>query len=321
MFQRILVPLDGSALAEQALPRAARLVRASGGLLMLLQVVSPPIDYAGALPQTPLVTEQIIETGLAEADSYLSMVAKSERLAGIKIVTDDMFGAPVQDILAFARSRRVDLIVMCSHGRTGFKRWTLGSVAHQLIHQSPVPVFVLRAGEPALSRAVTTRPLCTLIALDGSPLAEAVLAPAANLVAGLAAPAQGALHLTQVVKQLAATAEEGFVDELNEEAEERAKKYLAAVQERSQETFKGLKLSITWSVARDSDAAEAIIGMAEHGEKGRGPEDFGTCDLIAMATHGRGGLERLVVGSVTEKVLGATRLPVLIVRPQQVRQM
>ena len=187
-------------------------------------MVSPPINFAGALPQAPLVTEQIIETDLAEADSYLSLVAKSEKLAEIHILTDDMFGAPAQDILAFARSRRVDLIVLCSHGRTGFKHWVLGSVAYQLIHQSTIPVLVLRAGEPTLSRAVTTRPLCALIALDGSPLAEAVLAPAANLVAGLAAPAQGALHLTQVVKHIVTTAEEGFVDELNEEAVERAKK-------------------------------------------------------------------------------------------------
>jgi nucleotide-binding universal stress UspA family protein len=106
---------------------------------------------------------------------------------------------------------------------------------------------------------------------------------------------------------------------MNEEAVEHAKTYLAAVQERVQGTFKDLKLSITWSVARNADVADAIIGMAEHGEEGKGMERLGGCDLIAMATHGRGGLQRWVMGSVTERVLGATRLPMLIVRPQQVR--
>jgi len=317
MFERILVPLDGSPRAEQALPVAARLARASGGAVMLIQVVSPPIDYSGGFAQAPLFTEQVIESELAEATGYLETVVHSATLAEINTTTEVMLGSPAYDILATAKARATDLIVMCSHGRTGFSRWVLGSVAHRLAHQSPVPVLVLRAGE-SLPGADTTHPFSACVALDGSPLAETALVPAANFVRAMAAPADGALHLTQVVKQFSTTAEEGFVTQLNAEAVERAKAYLVSVKERLQEQHRGL--TITWSVALDADVAEAIIRTAEHGEQVGGVEDFSGCDLIAMSTHGRGALERWVMGSVTERILNATRLPMLIVRPQQVRQ-
>lgn len=307
MFKQILVPLDGSTRAEQALPVAARLALASGGSVVLLRVAKPPIDYGGGFTQAPLLTEQIIETELDNADNYLKTVATSATLAGITIKTEAMFGQPLQDILTVAESRRVDLIVICSHGRTGLMRWALGSVAQGLAHQSSVPLLVLREDGrvPALSRMDITQPLCALVALDGSPFAETALAPAANLVAALAAPGEGVLHLTLVDT------------EIGEEVRERAKVYLVAVAERLQQTLKGLNLSITWSLLRDADVAGAIIDIAAHGESGAKAGRFNGCDLIAMSTHGRSGLERLMMGSITERVLHSTKLPMLIVRPQR----
>ena len=318
MFERILVPLDGSSRAEQALPPAARIARASGGSVILLQVVSPPIDYGGGLMQTPLMTEQVIEAELAMALGYLDRIAKARELEEIETTSEVMFGLPAQDILATAESRSVDLIVMCSHGRTGFTRWVLGSVAQKIARHCPVPVLVLREGRllPLESPPDAARHLSALVPLDGSPLAEAALVPAANLVAALCDPAAGALHLMQVVKQLSTTADEGFITQLNEETVERAKAYLMSVEERLQAGLKDCKLTISWSVALDADAADAIIGMAEQGEEEEGAEGLGGCDLIAMSTHGRSGLERWVMGSVMERVLGATKLPMLIVRPQ-----
>jgi nucleotide-binding universal stress UspA family protein len=111
MFQRILVPLDGSPRAEQALPVAAWLARASGGSAVLLQVVTPPIDYGGGLAQAPLLTEQVIESELAKASSYLDQVAKSRELAEIKTTTDVVFGLPAPNILDAAMSNSADLIV------------------------------------------------------------------------------------------------------------------------------------------------------------------------------------------------------------------
>src|SRR6266704_2847455 len=311
MFQRILVPLDGSSRAERALAVAARVARVSGGSIHLLQVVSPPSDYGGGLAPAPLLTEQVIETELSVASSYLDRVAKARELTGIETTTGVLFGLPAQAILVEAESQSVDLIIICSHGRTGFTRWVLGSVAQKVVRQSPVP---------AASHADAAYPISALVALDGSSLAEVALVPAANLVAALAAPGKGALHLMQVIKPLATTADEGFITQLNEEAVEGAKAYLVAVKERLQETLKDLKLSITWSVALDADAADAIISTAEQEEDEEGAQGFAGCDLIAMSTHGRAGLERWVMGSVTERVLGATKLPLLVVRPEKVTE-
>jgi nucleotide-binding universal stress UspA family protein len=129
--------------------------------------------------------------------------------------------------------------------------------------------------------------------------------PAANLVAALAAPNQGVLHLAHVVTHV------------GDEAQQSAKKYIAGVTEQLQQKLKNLNLSITWSLLRDRDIAGAIVDLTEHGEGITKVEQIYGCDLIAMSTHGRGGLERLIMGSVTERVLHATKLPMLIVRPQR----
>ena len=321
MFKRILVPLDGAARAERSIPVAARLARATNGSVILLQVVTSPIDYGGYLTQAPLLSESIIETSLDEAKSYLKTLAKSEDLAGINTKVEVMFGTPAQDIFAVTQSRRVDLIVMSSHGRTGFTRWALGSVTHNVVHHSPVPILVLRADAPLPTETHrdAARPLRALVPLDGSPLAETALEPAAHLIAALASPSGGALHLAQVVKLPSTTHDEEFVAKIGKEILDNAKTYLAAVKDRLEETLKELKLSITWSVAIDADVADALIGMAKHVTEIKEADELQDCNLIAMSTHGRGGWERWTMGSVTERVLNAARLPLLVVRPQKVK--
>jgi nucleotide-binding universal stress UspA family protein len=317
MFKRILVPLDGSVRAEYALPIAARIARASGDSIHLLEVVSPPIDYGGGLAMVPLITDQLIESETTVATDYLQTMAASPTLAGIQTTTEVVFGIPAQYILAEARSGEVDLIVLCSHGRTGFTRWVLGSVAHTLVHESPVPILILRESEPAalLADPNATRPLRALVPLDGSELAETALAPAARLVAALAAPARGALHLAQVVKPFATKAEEGFVSELNQETLQRAQAYLASVQERLEATEQESELSLTSSVELEPDVAGALVNLAENRDEGKKTGSSGGCDLIVISTHGRHGLQRWVMGSVTERLLETTKLPILIVRP------
>jgi nucleotide-binding universal stress UspA family protein len=330
MFQHILVPLDGSTRAEHALPVAARIARATDGSVLLVQVINLPIDYSGGLTPALLMTEQMIEAEMDGATDYLKAMAASQILAGIETRTEASIGLPAQYLIAVTESQDCDLVVLCSHGRTGLTRWALGSVAHSLVHQSAVPVLVLRQ-ENVLSLSSNReqpRPLRTLVPLDGSPLAEAALSPAAHLTAALATPAQGALHLVQVVKPFPTTTEEGFVSELNAEAVQRAKGYLATAAERVQSTVKDLKLAVTSSVELGTDVASTLVSLAEHGSKGM-PHDesgaiclggrfgrgIGPCDLIAISTHGRGGLERWVMGSVTDRVLNTTRLPILTVRP------
>ena len=103
---------------------------------------------------------------------------------------------------------------------------------------------------------------------------------------------------------------EGYSSELNEEALQRARNYLASVADRLQATMKELKLALPYAVELEVDAASVLVSLAEQ----KGADAY---DLIAISTHGRGGLERWVMGSVTERLLNTTKLPMLIVRPPQ----
>jgi len=304
MFKRILVPLDGSSRAEQALPAAVRIARASAGSIVLLQVVNPPIDYGAGLAPVAMITEDYVDAVIAEEHSYLSGIAQSDVCRGVRTQAEVQFGLPAQQILGVAESQAVDLIFMGSHGRTGVTRWMLGSVAEQVISQSTVPVLVVREGGPALvgRHADAARPFSALIPLDGSPLAETALLPAANLVAVLGGTTQGMVHLLQVVGRSASAAAEGVSSQ--EGSERRAQAYLMSVRERLLRQTHGLNLAITCSVLHARDITQAIVTSGNN------------YDLLAMATHGRGGLERLVIGSVTERVLHSTKLPLLVVRPR-----
>src|SRR5579863_9506544 len=142
MFQHIVVPLDGSTRAEQALPVAARIAHANRGSLFLVQVVNQPIDYSGGW--APIMTGEMIEAAMEGATDYLKAVAASQLLAGIETRIEASLGMPAQYLISVTEDLDCDRVVLCSHGRTGLTRWALGSVAHTLVHQSMVPVLVLR---------------------------------------------------------------------------------------------------------------------------------------------------------------------------------
>jgi nucleotide-binding universal stress UspA family protein len=317
MFARILVPLDGSVSAEEALPVAARIVSASRGSMHLLMVVGSLLDVAEEFDEDPLLSEQRIETETTVATDYLRRIVTLSVLHSIQITTEVAPGLPAQYILAAASLGGVDLTVLSSHGRTGFTRWVLGSVAHTLAHESTVPTLVLHEHEAASLTAHTdiARPLRVLVPLDGSPLAEAALEPAAHLAARLAA--RGELHLTQVVKPWRASAKESLESSRNAELRARASTYLTQAAERWQAMAKELGISISWSVALEADVASALLSQAEPEAQGQGAAGSLGCDLIAISTHGQHGLERWVMGSVTNRLLNATKLPLLIVRPKR----
>ncbi len=323
MFKRILVPLDGSALAERAFPVAARLARATGGSVVLVRVANALFTPGSHLASAPSISEAI-DPELRDMESYLNTLASSEMLAGIETETKALFGSAAPTILAVAYSYDVDLIVMTSQGKTGLKRWVPGSVTQKVARHSRVPVFVLHAEGPIPAGPHPDgRPLRALVALDGSVLAKAALVPAAQLVTKLSAPARGALHLMRVVKpptlvEKQAQGDQEQIERLRENALHRAKTYLDSVAGHLREgPLAGLNLAVTWSVAVDDDVAQAIMRMAENGEDAEGAGAFGRCDLVAMATHGRSGLQHWVLGSVTERVLSASNLPILIVRPEE----
>lgn len=327
MFRRILVPLDGSQRAARAIPVAVRLARASGGSITLLRVVASPIEFAWEAMESPIFMQETLGRDQARAANYLARIATSDELTGVETTTEVCTGVPAQAILSVARSAQVDVIVMCSHGYTGMTRWALGSVAEQVARHAHMPVLVLREGGPvpAGPHPDPTRPLRALVALDGSARAQAAIEPAARLITALAAPAQGALHLARVLRPAVLGEKACETGDDNATLLAKAKGYLSATLDHLREglvvpAVADLKLTITWSVTVESDVASALIRLAENGEDAEGSGVFGGCDIIVMATHGYSGFQRWAMGSITERVLHATRLPLLIVRPQNIME-
>ena len=312
MFKRILVPLDESTRAQQAIPIAARIARATGGAIVLLRVVTSSIDLAWYSMESPVMLEQAIDDDLARAKKYVTTVAASSELAGIKTITEVLPGEPATTIFAAARAHSADLIVMCSHGNTGVKRWILGSVSQKVARHSPIPVLILREGTGMPVQKA--HPVRIMVTLDGSSLAEAALTPAAYLCSALSAPAQGMLHLALVLRRTEAQS-----SDQGDKAMKNAQAYLLLIEQRlSEGDMAALNLQVTASAAIDEDVAESLIRVAETGEGMGEVEGFEGCSGIAMATHGRGGPQRWMMGSITERVLETTKLPLLIVRPQRV---
>jgi nucleotide-binding universal stress UspA family protein len=257
------------------------------------------------------------EKDLAEATSYLAsaIAAYADVLGGITTEMDVPAGTTSSLIFSTARYEHVDMVVMCSRGETGLKRWVLGSLAQQAVRHSPVPVLVLNAHGSASPLPEVTRPLRVLVPLDGSALSEAALSPAVQLITTLAATSQGELHLLRAVDLPLAhgilNSHSSLIKSMQEEARKEAEMYLETLTGRLLETTcTDSKLNVISSVVISMDAARTIITLAEQAEE---TEQCVPYDLIAMATHGRGGLQRLLMGSVTERVLGATKLPLLIV--------
>jgi nucleotide-binding universal stress UspA family protein len=138
-FAEILVPLDGSLLAEQALPKAVELIgHRPGATLILLRAVE-----ATTLPGADPIDAQV--SVVHEAEDYLESVAARLRAAGVPAVkTSVWYGSAAPSILEAARMRKPDLIMMSTHGRSGFRRLALGSVAESVLRGASIPVFLIR---------------------------------------------------------------------------------------------------------------------------------------------------------------------------------
>lgn len=325
MFQRILVPLDGSTRAEQALPVAASIARSCDGTLVLLRVVSPVLEITPYPAMAPAPLQPALDTTVEEdaARAYLEGLTseKEGSLQGVRTELKTEVGQPAANILSTAETDQIDLIVICSHGYTGFKRWLLGSVAEKVAHHSPVPLLLLRRDAhlpDSLSTGQAANGISVLAPLDGSSHAEAALPLAAQLAVCLSPADKGAMHLVRVVV-LPGTDQigQGTRDAITKHAQQ----YLDAVIDRlRQGQLAGSvaqQLSLSCSVTVDDDIASGIIRIAESGEKAEGRDADGRSEIIAMSTHGFSGNSRWAMGSVAQRVLQATMLPLLIVRPSQ----
>ncbi|HEU5317771.1 MAG TPA: universal stress protein [Chloroflexota bacterium] len=317
-YRKILVPLDGSALAERALHYAETMARSQGAQVVLMRAVE-----AHVLPgrDTPGAQRHVVD----EADAYLSRWA--ERIAaasGLDVETAVYYGTAERGIVEEVTLRGADLVVMSTHGRSGLGRFIMGSVADHVLRNAPVPVMLVPAGchhtwelpsspeaGQASSAAASTggaaapRPFRMLVPLDGSRFA----AEAIDALPRVAGPAETRVTLVSALELVPslvyAAGMENQMRDLESEAFA-ARAYLEG--EASWPRVLASQVDVEVALG---PAAQSIAECARERN----------VDLVVMATHGRGGLSRIVLGSVATGLLHLLHCPLLLVRPVGVREL
>jgi nucleotide-binding universal stress UspA family protein len=293
-FPLILVPLDRSERAERALPVAERLAAAFGSTLLIAQVSEPIVtirDFPGPA-LVPQVYHELAEIEEQLTREYLDRVATELRGRGRHVELRALHGQPAPALLDLEAGEQVDLVVMASHGYGGLERFAFGGVADRIVRHGKAPVLVVRPwGDErrylGLARA--------LVPLDGSATAEAALA----MVKALAGDPLHAMTLVQVVDPYMPAGET-----------QTARSYLQATRERLSAELAGRGCAV--------DEPLILYGRAEGQILDRSQDGY---DLMVLSTHGRGGPERWLLGSVADRVLRGARIPVLLVRaPKEPKQ-
>ncbi len=302
MYQSIVVPLDGSPFGEHALPFALAIARRTGATLYLVHVHGivesqhrPGMSHDGMLDSQQRAAEQ----------AYLTDV--SQRLATVwdgSITTTLLDGPVAATLLDYVATCGADLVVMTTHGRGAVSRFWLGSVADRVLRHAPAPILLIRPDEtaPDLSRAPNFAHV--LIPLDGSALAEQVL-PYATALGRLM---DADYTLLQAIKPIITSyGPEVYVlsDEVLDQWMTAAQAYLDGVAERLQ--AEGLQVQA--KVVLEPPALSILDYARTH-----------QVDLIALATHGRGGFSRLFLGSVADKIVRSADVPVLMYHPVEDRR-
>ena len=283
MYNRILIPLDGSELSERALPLAADIGGRTGASLTLASVIDAEAEAAQSA-----------------SEKYLIEVAGRLDGAGIEISMVTLTGDPAEEIVGHAEREGIDLIAMATRGRSGLVRGLLGSVTDRVIHSSTVPVLIVRpetapefGGEaPNIGQVV--------VPLDGSDFAEAALPHGQALAKALSARIVLMRSVRYPVAYSAAAdptvelAEVVTVEELEKEARD----YLAAVSERVASNGLPVETRVGTGHPRGQ-----LVALAEEL-----PES-----IVVMTTHGASGMKRWMLGSVADGVIRTAPVPALII--------
>jgi nucleotide-binding universal stress UspA family protein len=299
-FRSILVPVDGSRLAEQAVPIAlaiAERAHSKVSLVLVHQIHQPHVLMEPAHVYTR--TEAALQK--TERDYLRALVSRVRQSMGRAVSSAMLKGRVAVTLAEYVKDLSPDLVVMTTHGRGGVRRAWLGSVADQLIRSLDVPILLVRAGPPESTGSPANFGEI-LVPLDGSPLAEAALEPA-MVIARLW---DAEISLVQIVQPVLLATDpllplpSWYDDQLTTVERDAAQDYLRDVAERLRE--QGVKASGVAVIG--GGVAEELLSLARPGRVG----------LLAMATHGRGGVRRLMLGSVADKLVRGAEVPLLVCR-------
>jgi nucleotide-binding universal stress UspA family protein len=295
MKTKILIPLDGSIGAERVLDPLAWLAPPATTEIILVSVVSAPYyTYAAMSLSSPALYTKIWN----DTEKYLQQKCAALHAAGYAVSVHLCGGDPALEILDLARSQEVDMVAMTTHGRTGFVRWALGSVAERIIQAATFPVFLVRASLDGPS----TPPARIMVPLDGSKFSEHALGMATEIAQRIPCEVL-LLHAFSAAEQNNSRLYVGTQAELYDLIDHWRTEMGAYLGKRAEALRQaGVVVQTRLVVA---DAATAI-------------HDFSHMDnigLIVMSTRGRSGMERWVYGSVANRVLRATDCPILLLPP------
>ncbi|HEY7636280.1 MAG TPA: universal stress protein [Gemmatimonadales bacterium] len=306
-FRSILVPLDGSSTAERAVPLAiavAQRTRSKIRLALVHQTLIAPV-YSGT---ERLYTSIELSVRKSEKEYLRGWTDQIRERSGRPVTAVTLTGSIAPALEEYVRNTSVDLVVMTTHGRGLLRRAWLGSVADHMVRSLEIPVLLVRSTEAQPAETPTAQLGNILVPLDGSPLAEAALEPAM----ALARACDVEIDLVQVIEPLVFPTDSqmlpavGYDEKLTMIRRDAANDYLNDIAERVRAD--GIKASS--AAVLGVTVAEALLELA-------GPERYG---IIAIATHGRGGLRRLALGSVADKLIRAADIPVLVCHPSGSRK-
>jgi nucleotide-binding universal stress UspA family protein len=292
----ILVPLDGSELAEQALSVAAARARKTGATLHLVSV-HEPLPPLAMPPDVPLPTSELEQDARAERQQYLeSLAGKVRELLPTPITATVLAGDAAAVLAEYVASHEVDLVVMTTHGRTGLSRLWLGSVADRMLRRVAIPVLLLHPSEAPQPTEFGH----LVVALDGD-IEQPVLD--AMMILGARAGVTRCI-LTRVVEPtipvlsgLALRPGHLSPDWTAKQVED-ARRYLEGLGEpMAREGW-----DVDWEVVVGRGIAAQVLALAE----------AGAADCIVVGTHGARGVERLLLGSVADKIVRGAKVPVLV---------
>lgn len=294
MYRRMLVTLDGSELSEIVLPYVKWLVGRLGLDVVLLHVCKPEESELTLLHRAYI--ERKVEVIRGQAEEVRKKAETGSGKKEVEVRGELASGYPAEEILHYADENSIDLILMATHGRSGLKRWAIGSVADKVLHASKVPVWLVPARCPEDVTYDMWPKRTILVPLDGSELAEAVLPHVEAL-----AEQNGVEPVDVVLLRVAESPvmSDHYFSNIPETREE-IEKYLARVEKRLQKA--GLSVQ---SRVLTGEPAEQIVDYAS----------TSPFSLVVMSTHARSGLSRWVLGSVAMKVVSGVSSPILLVRP------
>lgn len=299
MIRRVLIPLDGSELAEQVIPHLLRFVVPQRTELLLMTALSSFLPPLRSNTSRLHASEHPVILHEDKPGERVRAVAQQFNQNGFKVESRFLPGTPAESILRLAEEACVDLIAMSTHGRTGLGVALLGSVADEVVRNARPLVFLVPA-----RIAVKPDPLfrTILLPLDGTPLAEMAI-PAARQ---FAQDTGAVIHLVRVVElhdaENGLTTNQVFID-LDGPKGQPIIRQAACYLERIRLRLQLAGITSRFHVAT-GDPAQTIVRIA----------DAENADVIVMSTHGRAGVERMVHGSVVGQVIGNTVCPLLLMR-------